>query len=86
MVLEDRVTSSIGNIGKWQWLVILPIALREIFTGWQMILTPFLAKESKFWCKNQTSDDTEDQCLIANKPCVDWEFEEGTNTLISEVN
>ena len=48
---QDQVTNVIGNIGKWQWLIILPLAIREIFTSWQMLSPPFLAKQpSNFFC------------------------------------
>ena len=51
MEVEDQVTSLIGNIGRWQWAIILPLAFREIFTSWQMLSPPFLAMEPQnFYC------------------------------------
>ncbi len=65
---NDPVVKVIGKIGKWQWLVILPIALREVFAGWQMLLPPFLAKENKFYCSNAT-----DLGLFENSSLSEWE-------------
>lgn len=49
---SDQIVETIGNIGKWQWLIILPLAIREIFTSWQMLSPPFLAMEpSNYFCK-----------------------------------
>ena len=51
MAPRDQVVEAIGNIGKWQWMIILPLAFREIFTSWQMLSPPFLAMEpSNFFC------------------------------------
>ena len=50
---QDAIVDAIGNIGKWQWLVILPLGLREIFGSWQMLSASFLAKEpDNYWCYN----------------------------------
>lgn len=48
---RDQIIDIIGNIGKWQWLIILPLAIREIFTSWQMLSPPFLALEpTNYFC------------------------------------
>ena len=46
----DQITSAIGNIGKWQWMIILPLAIREIFSSWQMLSPPFLAMAPNYFC------------------------------------
>ena len=48
--LTDQITSAIGNIGKWQWMIILPLAIREIFSSWQMLSPPFLAMAPNYFC------------------------------------
>ena len=54
---KDQIVKSIGNIGKWQWCIILPLALREVFTSWQMLSPPFLgmAPENYFCQDNGTT-------------------------------
>lgn len=54
---KDTIVKSIGNIGKWQWFIILPLALREVFTSWQMLSPPFLgmAPENYFCQDNGTT-------------------------------
>jgi hypothetical protein len=53
---RDPIVDIIGNIGKWQWLIILPLAIREIFSSWQMLAPPFLAMEKDFWCVDNGTD------------------------------
>ena len=38
----DPIIDAIGNIGKWQWLIITALASRDIFTSWQMLSQSFL--------------------------------------------
>ena len=42
MSSRDQIIDIIGNIGKWQWYIILPLSFRDIFTSWQMLAQPFL--------------------------------------------
>ena len=42
MSARDEIIDIIGNIGKWQWFIVLPLAFRDIFTSWQMLAQPFL--------------------------------------------
>ena len=54
---KDPITDIIGNIGKWQWMIILPLAFREIFTSWQMLSLSFLAKEpANYYCQEDGFD------------------------------
>ena len=57
---SDPITNAIGNIGKWQWLIILPLAIREIFSSWQMLSPPFLAMEPKnYYCNESGTENFE---------------------------
>ena len=50
---KDKIIEAIGDIGRWQWLIILPLAIREIFASWQMLSASFLAMEpDDFFCQN----------------------------------
>ncbi len=125
--IKDPIESSIGKIGKWQWMIIVPLAIRDIVTSWQTLLPPFFAKEMPYWCQVQASEgifeslqdweafsspplgnDTFDKCRIYDlpysemtetphsksgstltnltKPCPEWIFEEGVNTIVSQVS
>ena len=54
----DHVITAIGNIGRWQWMIILPLAIREIFTSWQMLSPPFLAMKptGEYYCDENGTD------------------------------
>ena len=50
---KDKIIEAIGDIGKWQWLIILPLAIREIFGSWQLLSTSFLAMEpDDYFCQD----------------------------------
>lgn len=54
---RDQVLAAIGNIGRWQWMIILPLAIREIFTSWQMLSPPFLAmKPTDYFCSENGTE------------------------------
>ena len=54
---KDQVLAAIGNIGRWQWMIILPLAFREIFTSWQMLSPPFLAmKPIDYFCNENGTE------------------------------
>ena len=50
---KDPIIEVIGNIGKWQWFIILALSIPEIFDCWQMLSPSFLAMEPEdYFCKN----------------------------------
>ena len=54
---RDKIVEAIGSIGKWQWFIILPLAVREVFTSWQMLSPPFLGMTPKnYFCKENGSE------------------------------
>lgn len=48
---EDQVTQVIGEFGKWQGLLIIPLGFHFLFGSWQTLATSFLAREPDFFCK-----------------------------------
>ena len=51
---SDQIINAIGNIGKWQWLIIIPLAARDIFTSWQMLSQPFLGMAPENYFCNES--------------------------------
>ena len=56
---KDQITSLIGNFGKWQAILIFPLAFHYVFGSFQTLVTPFLSLEvdNNFFCKNLAPKD-----------------------------
>lgn len=52
MKREDEISGQIGQIGKWQIWLILPLAIKGIFTSWHILAINFLVEmPSNYFCK-----------------------------------
>lgn len=53
---RDQITHLIGNFGKWQALIILPLGLHFIFGSFPTLVTTFLSLEGDFYCQIEAPD------------------------------
>ena len=47
---EDKIVSLIGNFGRWQAVIFLPLGLHFVFGSFQTLVTPFLSLEGDYFC------------------------------------
>ena len=48
---KDPITNLIGNFGKWQAMLFLPLGLHFVFGSFQTLVTPFLSLEGDYYCQ-----------------------------------
>ena len=48
---EDKITSLIGNFGRWQAMLFFPLGLHFVFGSFQTLVTPFLSLEGDYFCQ-----------------------------------
>ena len=54
---EDKITSLIGNFGRWQAMLFLPLGLHFVFGSFQTLVTPFLSLEGDYFCRIEAPQD-----------------------------
>ena len=54
---EDKITSLIGNFGRWQAMLFLPLGLHFVFGSFQTLVTPFLSLEGDYFCQIEAPKD-----------------------------
>ncbi len=53
---QDPIAQWIGDFGKWQALIILPLGVHFFFGSLQTLVTPFLSLEGDFYCQVEAPD------------------------------
>lgn len=53
---QDQISHLIGDFGKWQALLILPLGVHFVFGSFQTLVTSFLSLEADFYCQIEAPD------------------------------